>query len=436
MSAMKLFYGCVFVLLMLLGTGLEVSATNGYFSHGYGVRLQGLAGAGTAVYFSPIAATYNPASLAYLGNSYDVSLSLFSPSRQYTITGSPSGYPGTFPLTPGTVESDNKLFPMPTLSANWMLDDNSAVGVAIYGNGGMNTEYPTKTFNNPQAPVTEPTGVNMAQLFLSVTYSRNLGEIGALGLSVIGAYQYFEATGLQAFGGFSNDYTKLTDNDVDNAMGFGFRVGYLKEFDKFSIGASYQSKIAMGEFEDYAGLFAEEGDFDVPASWNVGVAVDLGEKLQIIADFQQILYSSVNSVGNKFDPASMSPVLPDGMTPNPGFKPLGTENASGFGWEDMNIFKLGIQYMANEDWTIRGGYSFGNNPIKETEVMFNILAPGVIEQHASLGFSKRMGDNELSFFATYALPNSVEGPNPFEAPNQQQIEIEMDQLIFGVGFTF
>ena len=432
---MKSIIGFILTVLTLVLTVSEIGATNGYFSHGYGVRVQGLAGAGTAVYFSPIAATYNPASLAYLGNSYDITLSLFSPSRKYTISGAPSGFPGTFPLTPGEVESDNSMFLMPTLAANWKLDDQSAIGVAIYGNGGMNTEYPTKTFNNPQAPVTEPTGVNMAQLFLSVSYSRSLGDVGALGLSVIGAYQYFEAYGLQAFGGFSADPTKLTDNDLDNAMGFGFRIGYLKEFGDFAFGASYQSKINMGEFEDYAGLFAEEGDFDVPASWNIGISYKVSDKLQLVADFQQILYSTVNSVANKFDPASMSPVLPDGTT-NPGFKPLGSENASGFGWEDMSIFKFGIQYMASEDWTLRGGFSFGNNPIEETEVMFNILAPGVIEQHASLGFSKKMGDNELSFFATYALPSSVKGPNQFEAPGQQEIEIEMDQLIFGLGFTF
>jgi long-chain fatty acid transport protein len=69
--------------------------------------------------------------------------------------------------------------------------------------------------------------------------------------------------------------------------------------------------------------------------------------------------------------------------------------------------------------------------------MFNILAPGVIEQHISFGFSKIINfENELSFFVTRALSSSVTGANPLEAPNAQSVEIRMDQWEFGMGYTF
>jgi long-chain fatty acid transport protein len=71
---------------------------------------------------------------------------LFSPDRQYTVSGDPSGFPGTFGLAPGTVESGSTLFGIPSFGANWMGGDNSSFGVALYGNGGMNTDYNFRTF--------------------------------------------------------------------------------------------------------------------------------------------------------------------------------------------------------------------------------------------------------------------------------------------------
>ncbi|MCP4122387.1 MAG: hypothetical protein GY751_11590 [Bacteroidetes bacterium] len=38
----------------------------------------------------------------YLGDQYSLGLSLINPSHEFTITGNPSGMPGTFGLTPGT----------------------------------------------------------------------------------------------------------------------------------------------------------------------------------------------------------------------------------------------------------------------------------------------------------------------------------------------
>jgi len=102
----------------------------------------------------------------------------------------------------------------------------------------------------------------------------------------------------------------------------------------------------------------------------------------------------------------------------------------------MSIIKLGLEYKANEDWTFRAGYSHGDQPIAKSEVMFNILAPGVMEDHISLGLSKSLGDSgkTLHFALSYALPSSVKGPHPM-SPGQE-IEIEMNQLEFEVAFSF
>lgn len=261
---------------------VSLFATDGYFRHGYGIKYSALAGSGVAVSLSSLGAISNPAGIVFLDSDrYDFNISYFSPSREYTITGNPSP-PPAFGLAPGTIESDRSSFFFPTLGANWMLNPTMAIGVVIYGNGGMNTEYPAATFHDPSSPIT---GVNLEQLFVGATYAIQVAEGHSLAVQGLFGYQKFAAAGLGSFAPFSSDPANLTGNANSTATGFGFKVGYQGMIGKMiRIGAAYQSKINMSEFDRYAGLFAEKGDFDVPANWQAGIAVIPTEALTILLD--------------------------------------------------------------------------------------------------------------------------------------------------------
>ena len=398
----------------------DANATNGYFSHGYSVKNKALAGAGVALPLDAMGAATNPGLITEVGNRLDVGLSVFNPNRDYTITGNPSGFPGTFGLTPGKVESDSEFFFIPSIGWNKTINDQSAFGIAVYGNGGMNTDYPTATFYG-----SNPTGVDLMQLFIAPTYAYKFAGKHSFGITPIIAAQFFASQGLQAFGGYSSNADALTNNGHDSSLGFGGRFGYLGQLnEKFNIGLSYQTKIYMDEFDDYAGLFAEQGDFDIPANWTVGFAIMPRPEVSIAFDVQQIYYSDINSIAN--------PLLPNLASDG-----LGTANGAGFGWEDMTVFKVGLQWARSEEWTYRFGYSYGEQPIPDSEVMFNILAPGVIEQHATFGFTYTFANkSELDFSLMYAFDKSVTGPNPLEAPGQQTIELSMNQWEVGLGYSW
>jgi long-chain fatty acid transport protein len=208
-------------------------------------------------------------------------------------------------------------------------------------------------------------------------------------------------------------------------------VGYLGDLsDYFSIGASYQTKVWMGKFGSYSGLFAEQGGFDIPSNWVVGIAVKPTENLDLLLDVQQVRYSEIRSVNNPLLPALGACGMGETSVC------LGTDPGSGFGWEDMTTIKGGLQLRTGGGWTWRAGYSYGEQPVPPSEVLFNILAPGVIEQHLTFGFSKAFGTQEISFAVMRAFSNSVRGANPLEAPNQQTIDLEMDQWEFEIGWGF
>jgi len=427
---------------LTIGFVATASATNGYFSHGYSIKNKGMAGAGVAAPMDAMVPSTNPAGLTEVGDRLDLGLSIFSPDREYTVEGwPPSGGEGTFPLMPGTVESDSNYFFIPNLAYSRQINENSAWGIAVYGNGGMNTDYDTPTFNvNPALPSFQekPTGVDLMQLFIAPTYAHKFAEKHSFGITPIIGVQFFEAKGLQAFGeaGFSSAPSKLTNNGHDSAYGFGARIGYLgKLTDQFNVGLSWQSKIYMGEFDDYAGLFAEQGDMDIPSNWTIGLAYMPTPAWTLAFDVQQIYYSDIKSINN--------PLLPNLNTAISGAQ-LGDNNGAGFGWEDMTIIKLGLQWARTEQWTYRFGYSYGEQPIPssmtlgnfDNEVMFNIIAPGVIEQHATFGFTYTFANlSELDFSLMYAFENDVKGLNPLD-PTAQTIELTMSQWELGIGYSW
>ncbi|MDX1776470.1 MAG: outer membrane protein transport protein, partial [Desulfobulbales bacterium] len=275
------------------------------------------------------------------------------------------------------------------------------------------------------------TGVNLMQLFIAPTYAYKFADNHSFGLTPIIAAQFFEAEGVMSFAPRSSAPTKLSGNDHDSSFGFGARIGYLGRLsEKFSLGLSWQSKIYMDEFDDYAGLFAEQGDFDIPMNWTIGIAVNPTPAVTLVFDVQQIYYSDINSINN--------PLLPNLITEISGSQ-LGDSGGAGFAWDDMTVFKLGLQWARTEQWTYRFGYSYGEQPIPKSDTLFNILAPGVIEQHATFGLTYTFANGgELDFSFMYAFENDVTGPNTLANPESdpQMITLTMDQWEVGIGYSW
>jgi len=419
------------VLMLTFSFVTNSSATNGYFAHGYSVKNKALGGAGTALPLDSLAASNNPAGMVFVGQRADFALSFFNPNREYTVTGAAPSTSGSLAL--GTVESDSEWFIIPSLGANWMLNENNSLGLSIYGNGGMNTDYDTATY----AGGSSPTGVDLSQLFVVPSYAVKVHSGHSFGIGIIGAYQSFEVQGLEGFAGVSQDPDNLTNNGHDNSFGYGARIGYLGEvLPGLFFGASYQTKVYMNEFDDYAGLFAEDGDFDIPANWSAGLAYKPVPELTFVFDVQQIFYSDVDSIANDFSGFNTcyGTVMTTGSAKN-SEQCLGGDEGIGFGWDDMTVYKFGVEWQSSPDWTWRAGYSYGEQPIPDSEVLFNIIAPGVIEEHVTAGFSKAIGNSqELNFALMYAFENEVSGPNPQDT--SQTIELQMDQWEITVGYAW
>ena len=124
------------------------------------------------------------------------------------------------------------------------------------------------------------------------------------------------------------------------------------------------------------------------------------------------------------------------MLPNLMTARLGDDGGAGFGWKDVTAVKLGVQWAATPTLTLRAGYAHCTQPVPESEVLFNILAPGVVQDHVTAGASKTMGRAKVHLSVVHAFEKTVSGANPLEAPGQQRIELKMSQWLVDVGLSF
>jgi long-chain fatty acid transport protein len=409
--------------LMML-PALTANATEGYFQNGSGARHKALAGAGVADTRDSTALAINPAGIIGVGRQLNVGVTVFSPRRSFTG----SGEPGV--SASGSYKSDSNYFPIPDFSYSSPIDEDSAWGIAMTANGGMNTDW---------APMDRPmmecgggsgvycgglSGVNMSQAILSLTYARKLGNVN-IGVAPLLAMNMFRARGLGAFGamGFSSDPANLTDRGTDFAFGYGIKVGFQAELSEgIRLGANFQSRIYMSEFDKYAGLFAEQGDFDIPMNFTIGVAFDASPDLTVMVDYKKIYYGKIASIANS--PFAMSQ--------------FGLDDGPGFGWKTIDVFKLGIEYRHSDEWTWRFGVSKNDNPIGSEAVTLNILAPGVVKTHITAGFAFKTSESStISFAAGYIPSTTVTGPEgpgfPFN-PNHT-VSIKMHQIEATIGWT-
>ena len=404
----------------------SVFATNGYFVHSSSVKSQGNAGTSIAYFQDALTIANNPAGLSWVGQRVDVGATLFRPDRSAEIKGNqmPQGYPNAN----GTYDGNGReYFVLPELGLNYQINPDVALGLAIYGNGGMNTNYkqnPFAAYGN-----TGTAGVNLSQVFVSPAVSWKFTEHQSIGVAANFLYQQFEAKGINGFAGFSQDGENLSNKGHDSSTGIGARIGWSGQFleDRLTLGASYSSKINADRFEKYQGLFAERGDFDVPESYAIGAAYKVTPKLLVAADVQRINYSDVDSVGNTFD---VNQIMQG--------HPFGSEQGPGFGWDDINVYKLGVSYQAHPNLTLRAGYSHSDQPVQSDQTFLNILAPGVIQDHISVGATWNVDKRqELSIAYTHALEEEVKGNQSIPAAfGGGEANLKMSQDILGIAYGY
>ena len=450
---------------------VSAHATNGYFLPGYGFRSQGMGGVGYAYGTDSISIAANPANIVNTGMRADMGFGIFNANRHAAVGAAAGGPAVGSAANPGFTfdtgdTSTRDWFLMPEMGMTMGLTENLHAGIAFVPNGGGSTVYDHNFFNYATIPNTpgfnKTLGGEMMQLLVPITVGYKVNEHNAVGVALDAAEQRFRLYGAGSFQTFadtfhinlSSDPANMTDKGYDYSFGAGLKLGWLGNFfdDRLSVGLSYTSRTYMSKFEKYRGLLAEQGDFDIPANYGIGLAFKPKKNLVIAADVERIQWSSINALGNRGPGTSdvninIKRCKGDGTYPGPGkcaalagvpsaynkLYELGNDQGMGFGWTDQTVYKLGVNWGVNERLQLRAGYNYGKSPIPDDQITFNTLLPVTTDTHYTVGFTYKATD-ELEITGTYVRVPERDQRTPNDIQNVVgAAAIGMKQQMFAVS---
>ena len=338
-------------------------------------------------------------------------------------------------MAPGSYASGRDIFVIPSLAYSAPLDADRAIGLSLVGNGGMDTSYAANIPGSAYCGGARGVfcgggraGVDLNQGLISLGYAQRFGNL-SIGIAPTMAVQVFSAYGLGAFGGLSSNPAEVSNHSPAYSVGAGVRAGALYRVnDQLNFAVTGSTPIWSTPFHQYSGLFAGGGNFDVPATIGAGLSYKVIPTFAVMLDWRHIFYSSVNSVG-------------DQMTPlGPGSPLLGSTNGPGFGWNDVNVISIGAEWKYSAALILRAGYSYNTQPVTPANVMFNILAPGVVTNHVSGGFTYAINRNSaIDFAVIYAPRTTVSGQEyspGFGYNPTTNIAIHLSELEVTLGYTY
>jgi long-chain fatty acid transport protein len=120
----------------------------------------------------------------------------------------------------------------------------------------------------------------------------------------------------------------------------------------------------------------------------------------------------------------------------------------GFGWKDISIVSVGVQYKGINKLPLRVGYTYNTNPIDSELAFFSTPATAVIKNAFQIGFGYEISDrlvlNGVFHYGTSSgdtrgqllNPMAVTSNNPYGALPGTSVSYSMttSMLMFGVNY--
>jgi long-chain fatty acid transport protein len=386
----------------------------GHVVSGVGAINHSMAGAAAAMPLDASGALFwNPASITDLERSeVDVNVEpvLLDIHLQSSL-GADSIAPG-IPAAPlsGDTRSDLKVVVLPSVA--WVHRPPGkrwATGLGVFGIGGFGVEY--QDDSNPILTPQPPNGFGFGSLrtrsqFIQFapTLAYRLNEHLSVGVSPnidVSALESKPFPGASPDDANGDGFATYPDAKLTWAVGGGVQGGLYFKRKGVHLGAAIKSPQWFEPYhyksQDEAGRpRAFKFRLDFPMIVTAGVGYSGLKRLKWAADVKYIDYRNTQGFNQS------------GIDPE-------TQAVRGFGWKSIWAFATGLQYQVTERLSVRTGYGYSQNPVRNQEAAFSVGAPGIIKHHVNAGLTYQIKENFLLALAYHhGFANSVQGP--FQTP--------------------
>jgi long-chain fatty acid transport protein len=423
---------------------VPAQAQIGVLFTGAGAVNRSMGGAAVAAPLDASGALYwNPATTSALpSSSIDFGAELLYPQTRLGSSVPANGFgPGIPPIgLSGSTRGDDGVFAIPSMALVYKPEDSIwTYGFGVFVVGGFGTNYPSSGTNPFAAPVNPiltpqpPFGMGLGSVYadlqileltptvsVQLTDRLSIGGGPTLAMANLRADPLFLATP-----DANGNYPPGTHSRT--SWGGGFQLGAFYKLDNgWNLGASFKSPQWMDAFHfQTVDQFGQPRDvgfrFNVPMITSVGVGYTGFDRWVLAADFRYVDYRHTEGF-------EQSGFAPNGMV-------------QGLGWRSVFATSLGAQYQMTDTLSVRGGYSYNQDPISDSQSSFNVASPTIIEHAVYLGVSYQVSSAlSLSLAYLHGFQNSVEGPlvTPLGTVPGSSVRstVSADALVLGVSVKF
>ncbi len=381
--------------ITVLGQGIAL--------HGVGPVNRSWLGGGTGMPLDAAGAIHaNPAAIAALpSNEVTFGMEVLLPEERLDS----SVFIPRVGMLSGSTKSESGVSPIPHIGwVHHTPDPRVTIGLGMYGIAGFKNGYPVDP-TNPILSPQPPMGVGFGRIFaeaqffqIAPTIAYALTDNLAIGVAPTVTLAQISLNPLAIAPPVGMPPQYASGQSTRYHWGGGAQAGIFYVGDAgWSFGASIKSPQWMEDFR----YFTEDGmgggrvakfDIDYPMIVSAGLGYTGIERWIFAADVRYFAYDAVAGFGS---PAR--------------FNSAGA--LTGLDWSSVFSVSTGVQYQLTDCVSLRVGYLFAQNPIRDSETFFNVLSPLIVQHLLAVGTSVNLTHNVLAhMYYVHGFENSVTGP--------------------------
>lgn len=320
------------------------------YAGGYRVALQGqkqlaMGHTGVAVINSAESVFFNPGGLSFLEKKITISAGVSPVFANISFQNSQFGW---------STEADNPVATPFNIYAAYKINDWMSAGIGVYTPYGSGVEYPQNWEGSHLV-----NKIELASIYIQPTFSFKITDklsIGGGPIFAIGNVN-FNRNIDRSTTNVAGERANVTIDD-SGVTAWGYSLGLaFRPTDKLTLGLTYKSEMKMkakdgeAKFRNIPGT--APGNYEnvtfnatlpLPAELAVGASYMINNKWLVAFDYNRVYWDAYESLDVYFSNGTAS------------HNPRNYKNAS--------VYRFGLQYIASERFTLRGGYYYDESPVQ------------------------------------------------------------------------